>query len=338
MGVSGFRVDMAHMIPMEFWRWAIGRAREREPGVFLFGEAYDNDPAKLTDGNVLEALLDAGFDAVYDDPAYDLCMGLYDGFDGLKWANDLDGLAFRGRLTDQSLRYAENHDEVRLASPQEWGGLGMAVGRPVTAALLGTTRGPLMIYSGQEVGEPAIGAEGFCGDNARTSIFDYGAIPEFQKWVNGGRFDGGELDDAKAGLRQWYADFLKLMHAPAFALGDFYGLNFANRENPHFGRLGGETVSGHWLYAWLRRDATSGEAYLMIVNFHGSETLRNVHVQIPEHALARLDPGARSLEFSEALAASWSAVEECSNLTDPGLALPPVPPLSVRALALTVHD
>src|SRR5690606_19056476 len=26
-GVAGFRADMAHMVPVEFWRWAIRRAR-----------------------------------------------------------------------------------------------------------------------------------------------------------------------------------------------------------------------------------------------------------------------------------------------------------------------
>ena len=34
--------------------------------------------------------------------------------------------------------------------------------------------------------------------------------------------------------------------------GDFFGLNHANKDNPQFGRLGDESVSGHWLYAFLR--------------------------------------------------------------------------------------
>ncbi|MDB6076606.1 MAG: hypothetical protein JWO82_353, partial [Akkermansiaceae bacterium] len=78
LGVAGFRVDMAHMIPMEFWRWSIQRAKDRDPGVFFFAEAYNSDAAKLTEGNVLDALLAAGFSAVYDDPAYDTCLGFYD--------------------------------------------------------------------------------------------------------------------------------------------------------------------------------------------------------------------------------------------------------------------
>ena len=30
LGVDGFRADMAHMIPMEFWRWSVRRARRRD--------------------------------------------------------------------------------------------------------------------------------------------------------------------------------------------------------------------------------------------------------------------------------------------------------------------
>ena len=96
-----------------------------------------------------------------------------------KWANDLDPLTFTGKRFHQSLRYAENHDEVRLASPKEWGGLGMKVGKPVSAVLFAMGRGPVMLYHGQEVGEPAAGEEGFGGDDARTSIFDYWSMPEF---------------------------------------------------------------------------------------------------------------------------------------------------------------
>ena len=33
----------------------------------------------------------------------------------------------------------------------------MEVGRPVTATLWGLSRGPVMLYHGQEVGEPALG-------------------------------------------------------------------------------------------------------------------------------------------------------------------------------------
>ena len=213
LGVDGFRIDMAHMVPIEFWAWVVRRCRERGPDVFFSAEAYDNDPQKLTEGHVLDELLRVGFDAVYDDPIYDVLEAIYD--EG-KWANDLDHLTFTGARFHRSLRYAENHDEVRLANPHTWGGLGMDVGRPVSAVLFGMGRGPLMIYHGQEVGEPAIGAEGFCGDNARTSIFDYTAMPEFAKWVNGGKYDGGRLDPAQRELRAWYANLIHATRTRAF--------------------------------------------------------------------------------------------------------------------------
>ncbi|WP_353415576.1 alpha-amylase family glycosyl hydrolase [Haloferula helveola] len=335
MGVAGFRVDMAHMVPMEFWEWMITRARAREGGLYLFGEAYDNDPAKLVDGNVLDALLNAGFDAVYDDPVYDICMGLYDDFaGGFKWANDLDHETVTGDRFHRSLRYAENHDEVRLACRHEWGGLGMAVGRPVTAVLFGMGRGPLMIYSGQEVGEPADGAEGFGGNDGRSSIFDYWGMPEFQKWVNRGKYDGGRLSADQIKLREWYGKLIHAVSVPAFTRGDFYGLNHANKENAEFGRIDGETVSGHWLYAFLRRDSEGGDAYMVIANFHASRPFDGASVRIPEHALEWLGRSKGTIRFTECLAEPWAGKASAKALPMRGLQLPDLPPLSARILKL----
>ena len=320
LGVDGFRVDMAHLVPMPFWRWLVKRARSRQRAVYFCAEAYDNDPAKLTDGQVLDELLEAGFDAVYDDPAYDVLEGVYDSG---KWANDLDELIFTGERFHKSLRYAENHDEVRLANPQVWGGLGMQVGRPVCAVLFGLGRGPLMIYQGQEVGEPALGVKGYCGDNARSSIFDYGSLPELLKWVNGGKFDGGRLSAEQRALRAWYGKLLGLLQQPAFVAGGFYGLNFANRDNPQFGRLDGETVSGHWLYAFLRHDATSGQAFLVVANFHGHATLGRLRLRIPRDAMALLGRAADGpWGFVECLDSGWTATVAAAELEHDGLALP----------------
>ena len=332
LGVDGFRVDMAHMVPIEFWRWVVRRCRARVADVFFSAEAYDNDPQKLTDGHVLDALLDAGFDAVYDDPVYDVMEAIYD--EG-KWANDLDDLTFTGARFHRSLRYAENHDEVRLANPQTWGGLGMDVGRPVSAVLFAMGRGALMVYHGQEVGEPAIGAEGFCGDNARTSIFDYTAMPEFVKWVNGGKYDGGGLSDAQRGLRAWYGALIHAVGGRAFTDGEFYGLNHANAGNPAFGRVDGEAVSGHWLYAFLRHDAASGESALVVANFHPDRRLGGVTVQIPEHAQGYLGrAGLETWHFRECLADAWEARCLRETLAGPGLALPDLEPLSARIVAI----
>ncbi len=332
MGVDGFRCDMAHMVPMEFWRWVVKRCRTRDPGVFFCAEAYDNDPAKLSNGHVLDELLQGGFDAVYDDPAYDVLEGIYDSG---KWANDLDSLTFIGPRFHKSLRYAENHDEVRLASPKEWGGHGMKVGKPVSAVLFTMGRGPVMLYHGQEVGEPAAGAQGFSGDNARTSIFDYGSMPEFTKWVNGGAFDGGRLSAGQKELRAWYGKLIRAIGARAFTCGEFYGLNFANRDNPAFGWVGDEPVSGHWVYAFLRRDKRTGHAFLVVANFHPSETLGGVRIRIPEDARMFLGRSAsEQWTLTDRLNSDWSVAVASGVLEDEGVALPALAPCSAMLLEI----
>jgi glycosidase len=332
MGIDGFRVDMAHMVPMEFWRWVVTRCRGRSSGVFFAAEAYDNDPAKLTDGHVLDELLNAGFDAVYDDPSYDVLEGLYDSG---KWANDLDPLTFIGARFHKSLRYGENHDEVRLASSKEWGGLGMKVGQPVSAVLYTLGRGPIMMYNGQEVGEPADGAEGFGGDDARTSIFDYWSMPEFTKWVNDGKFDGGRLSPEQVAMRQWYSKLLRTTQDKAFTAGEFYGLNHANKENPRFGRIGDESASGHWLYAFLRSDRSSGRASLVVANFHGSDTIRGASARIPEDARNFVGrSGDANWKFTDRLDSDWSGSIAPGQLEIDGLPLPDMPPCSALILEI----
>jgi hypothetical protein len=256
-------------------------------------------------------------------------QGLYE---GPKWANDLDGVLGVVAPLHQSLRYGENHDEVRLANPKRWGGLGAAVGRAVSAILFGLGRGPLLVYNGQEVGEPALGAEGFGGDDGRTSIFDYGSMPELAKWVNGHRYDGGRLPSEQRDLRAWYAHLLKLTDAPAFRHGEFLPLNRANGSNPRFGRLPGETASGHWLYAFLRHDPRSRQRFLVVANLHGRQALRDVRITFPQEAIQALGAatGDAALEFHDRLAtlAPLGVQTTASVLRERGLDMPLLPPLT----------
>ncbi|MFL6415003.1 MAG: hypothetical protein ACJ74Y_04965 [Bryobacteraceae bacterium] len=97
------------------------------------------------------------------------------------------------------------------------------------------------------MGEPALGASGFSGDDGRTTIFDYGLMPELSKWVNNHRYDGGGLSEEQRALRAYYGRPLALSDEPAFKDGHFFPLNPCNLNNPKFGRCDGETVSGHWL-------------------------------------------------------------------------------------------
>jgi glycosidase len=314
LGVDGFRCDMAHMVPPETWSWTIWQARQRRPDVFFMGEAYNDDPAKVPGsdpvvsqlnfghGNVLFDLLNAGFDAVYDAPAYRALKRIYD---GSGWANDIDREIADPFICHNSVRYAENHDEVRLAARHEWGGIGMNVGRPVSAILYALSRGPILLYNGQEVGEPAAGAEGFGGDDARTSIFDYWSMPELAKWVNDHQYDGARLSPEQKALREFYGRLINLAGEPAFRDGKFFPLNAANRDNPAFGRFPGEEASGHWLYAFLRYDVEAGQRFLVVANLHPTIAFQNVRVLLPAAALKFVDlnhqPPDAPLKFMERL-------------------------------------
>jgi glycosidase len=342
MGVDGFRCDMSHMVPPEFWSWAIAQARARKPDVFFIGEAYDDDPSKVPGsdpviaglnwgkGNVMFDLLNAGFDAVYDAPAYRALKRIYD---GSGWANDIDREIADGFICHNSVRYAENHDEVRLAAPSEWGGVGMEVGRGVSAILYGMSRGVIMLYNGQEVGEPAACAEGFGGDDARTSIFDYWSMPELVKWVDGHRYDGGQLSPEQKALRAFYGRLINLVGEPAFQDGEFFPLNPANHDNPGFGRLPGEQASGHWLYAFLRYDRSTEQKFLVLANLHPTSPLQEVRVRLPETALhfLNLDENAnRNIELNDRLGAA-RASEIRSTVAEAlgaGISISEVPPLT----------
>jgi glycosidase len=345
LGVDGFRCDMSHMVPPEVWSWAIAQARSRQPDVLFIGEAYDDDPSKVPGsdpviaalnwgkGNVMFDLLNASFDAVYDAPVYRALKRIYD---GSGWANDIDREIADDFICHNSVRYAENHDEVRLAAPSEWGGVGMEVGRPVAGILYGMSRGAIMLYNGQEVGEPGAGAEGFGGDNARTSIFDYWSMPELAKWVNEHRYDGGRLSPQQKALRAFYGRLINLIGEPAFHDGEFFSLNSANLNNPGFGRLPGEQASGHWLYAFLRYNRSAQQRFLVLANLHPVTALKNIRVLLPASAIQFLDLSETAsdtqLTFADRLAVEpgtkiTSTVAEAMSIGLPISEISPLTPI-----------
>jgi glycosidase len=360
MGVDGFRCDMAHMIPPEFWAWAIRRARARQPDVWFMAEAYNDDPQKLPPAdpviaslnNVMFSLLNAGFNAVYDDPSYKALKAIYD---GSRWANDLDGAITSDFIYQNSLRYAENHDEVRLAGKHQWGDAGMGVGRPVAAILYGIGRGPLMLYNGQEVGEPADGEEGFGGDDARTTIFDYWSMPELVKWVNHLEYNGALLSKQQRGLRYYYSRLLNLAGEPGFRFGGFRPLNPANKNSANFGNIEGDPASGHWMYAFLRYDPRSRQRWMVVANLHPSVAFSNVHIHVPAETMQWLNlPSAAPLTFTDRLHAPPAPVPSPAPGTSPaptphpgatltanpadlptvGLVIPKIPPLNAMYLEI----
>ena len=192
-----------------------------------------------------------------------------------------------------------------------------------------------MLYNGQEVGESAAGAEGFGGDDARTSIFDYWSMPELGKWVNGHRHDGGRLSPEQKALRAFYGRLINLVGEPAFQDGEFFPLNPANHDNSRFGRLSGEQASGHWLYAFLRHDRLTGQKFLVLANLHPTSSLHEVRVCLPEAAMHFLNLIAlpnEAIELSERLSPTRtskirSTVVEALATGIPIFEIPPLTPL-----------
>ena len=328
-GVGGFRCDMAHMVPLPFWRWVIAHARLRDRSVFFMAEGYD-DHLRLMDSPVHAALLSTGFNGVYDGVAYESLRKIYEGG---AWANDLDPLhAESSPLFHGGVRYIENHDEPRVASPMYWGGVGRAVVRAIMVAQYCTTCGPVLVYNGQETGERADGPGGYGGDNGRTSIFDYTHLPTLQHWTHGGAYDGALLTPEERELREFTARLLTLLQHPALARGGFYGLNWANRETPGYGRRAGEGVSGQSLYAFLRHYRKTKSTLLVVCNFSASETVET-RVHIPANAIEWAGRKATEFTFVPLLDTTTTLVETTADeLTRAGL------PLTLRPGQAQVYE
>lgn len=219
--VDGFRCDMAQMVPVEFWNWVILQIKSSNPDILFIAEIYDPYSYR----NYIET---GRFDFLYDKVLlYDTLRGLLKGqgstarIAGIQ--SELSG------ITRHMLHFMENHDEQRIASPHFMGDARPGLPAFLVSATIDT--GPILMYFGQEVGEPASGSAGFQRDDGRTSLFDYWAVPEHQKWMNGGRFDGGQLSNDQIALRNTYVRILKFASSnPAIVHGDYADLSFHNSE------------------------------------------------------------------------------------------------------------
>lgn len=88
------------------------------------------------------------------------------------------------------LNFLENHDEQRVASDFFAGDARPGIPGMIVSAAMNTN--PVMIYSGQELGERGMDAEGFSGRDGRTTIFDYWSVESLRNWNNNGLFDGAK--------------------------------------------------------------------------------------------------------------------------------------------------
>ncbi len=318
-GVGGFRCDMAQMIPMPFWKWAISRARVRNSEVVFLAEAY-NDHLRTTVEDALPALLDCGFLGVYDAEAYHAIHGLYDNG---RWANDLDQYNRNdGRLFSGGVRYLENHDEPRICSPLHWGGEGERVIEAAAVASYASSCGPVLFYNGQEAGERAEGPGGYGGHDGRTSIFDYTSLPRLAHWTNNGLYDGGEMTEGERAMRGFFLRLLPLLHHPALASGLFYGLNWANQSNSSYGRGEGDAVSGRWVFAFIRHHWQARATILAVCNLSPDLDFGGLSVHIPMSAQEWCGLGTGEYEFTDLLAGRPPIHGTPAELDTAGLRVP----------------
>ncbi len=263
-GIDGFRCDMAEMVPVEFWQWAIEQVKAQYPDILFIAEIYQ--PAIYRD------YLTAGFDYLYDK------VGMYDYLRGVTSKNwPVEGISLQWQhvhdIRDHMLYFLENHDEQRIASGFFCGRGICAEPAMIVAATLGTN--PVMIYAGQELGEKGMDTEGFSGMDGRTTIFDYWGIASLQAWTNNGKFDGAKLDNEQQNLRNFYKKLLRTARTEkAITMGEMYDLEYAQ----------GDGFNRHEQFAYLRK--YKRQLLLIVLNFDDRQV--DIHVRIPREAFLHL--------------------------------------------------
>ena len=266
-GVDGFRCDMAEMVPVEFWNWVIPQVKKVRDVIFI-AEVYNPDEYR-------NYIYTGHFDYLYDK------VGLYDTVRavmcGQAPASNISHCwqSLEG-IQKNMLNFLENHDEQRVASDFFAGDARPGIPGMIVSAAMNTN--PVMIYSGQELGERGMDAEGFSGRDGRTTIFDYWSVESLRNWNNNGLFDGAKLTPAERSLREMYAKLLNVVRSePVIVEGAFYDLMYANSGNPYF--------NPNRQYAFLRK--WKNEVLLVVVNFDRADQC--VWVKIPVEAFKALD-------------------------------------------------
>lgn len=266
LGVDGFRCDFAHYLPGEAWQFLIANAKLRDADAYFIAEAYpwpgSGDPITHR-----HQLIEAGFEAVYNDASYDALKKIY-----LGWGSQDD---YHHTITSAApgarrrmVQYLENHDERRIASPVNPTGHGTGssgFGSSEAGYLLAPLQylcgpGPVLMLNGQEIGEPGADAEGFSGRDGRTTVFDYWCMPEFANWVNGHAYNGGGLADWQRQLRSYYAGLFALCQDPAVRGDGYWGLKYVNRPAVH-------ADCPESFYTFARYEAGAGRLLLVVANF-----------------------------------------------------------------------
>jgi len=293
--VDGFRCDMAEMVPVEFWGWVIPRLKTDFPELIFIAEVYN--PAEYRN-----YIFNGKFDYLYDK------VGLYDKLRAILTENhaarDITHCwqALEG-IQDNMLNFLENHDEQRIASDFFCGDALKAFPAMVVAATL--TKAPVMIYSGQELGEKGMENEGFSGPDGRTTIFDYRSIESVQNWFNNGKFGEDKLTDEQKQIRSFYKKLLNIvLTEKAITEGQLFDLEYANFNKPSF--------DTHRQLAYFRKYAD--QLLLIVVNFDSTD--KQIKISIPAEAFDYLEiEDGKNMIFNDILNADKELITTIINST-----------------------
>ena len=283
-GIQGVRCDMAEMVPVEFWRWAIAEVRRQYPDYLFIGEVYN--PA------LYRQYVEAGFTYLYDK------VGMYDTLRDITAGGSATRITSAWQSTDDianhMLYFLENHDEQRIASQFFAGDAFKAVPAFVVSTLFRSC--PYMHYFAQEYGEKGMDKEGFSGCDGRTTIFDYWSVDTMC------RADEGKLTDDEKALADIYSRIMNFARTDKTVSGQSYDLMYAN---PHSASFNPDRQ-----YAFLRRSGR--QLLVVVVNFDSLD--RNIKLNIPEHAFEYLHlPDGKDIEGEDILTGASVAVRLSSQ-------------------------
>jgi len=264
-GVDGFRYDMAEMVPYEFWSYMNSAIKMKNPNAFLLAEVYNPNEYR---NYIRLGKMDYLYDKV---ETYDKLKDI------IKGKSSPDGLSdIQKGMSDiehHMLHFLDNHDEQRLASPEFAGS--PERGKPLMVISTTISTSPTMVYFGQEVGEAGNENAGF-GTRSRTSIFDYIGVPNHQKWMNEGKFDGGQLSDSEKNLRDFYKRLLNFSINSSALMGSFQEIQSLNRQN-HAGY-------DESLYSFVRW--SEKQKLVVVVNF-SSEKTSEFELKVPSEIISK---------------------------------------------------
>ncbi|WP_231759387.1 alpha-amylase family glycosyl hydrolase [Microbulbifer elongatus] len=273
-GVDGFRYDMAGMVPVEFWSYLNSSIKMQKPDALLLAEIYQPD---LYRDYVHLGKMDYLYDKV---GTYDAIRAVMEGKAGTDPLVDIQE-SLSG-IEDHMLRFMENHDEQRIASPQFAGN--PKAGIPAMVVSATSSGAPTLLYFGQELGEPGAGDAGF-GKASRTTIFDYWSVPTIRRWNNEGQFNSEKLSESEKSLRDFYAKLLTFSRQSPALTGEYRDLHRYNRER-------GQNYTDK-LYSFARW--SGDERLLVIANFADSDATTTLQLPTALVEEWQLAPGKYTL-------------------------------------------